>query len=192
MVRAYHRAPSAAPPLRISRIDAAPGRPLTSGQRFEAAVDFFEEAVRSTLAVTDTLRGAGANAYPAADAEVKRPRYTGALFPTLDNVYDGFWVDLPEGTALRLRGVPPRARYTSLVFYDRWFCTPDYRRVRCYLTGEDLVLGEDGRYDVLLGPTDPGTPNWIDTDGLRQGIFAIRMLLPESRELPTVEVVPVR
>ncbi len=189
MVRAYHRRPSKAPAFTIERVDDEPAQPLTTRRRLESMVGFFEEAVRSTLAVTDALRSAGANGYPPPDAPVHRPQYTGALFPTVDNVYDGFWLDLPAGHALRLRGHLPEARYTSLVFYDRWFCTPDYRRVRCYLTGEDVELRADGSYELYIGPDDPGRANWLDTDGLSQGIFAIRMLLPRERRLPDADVV---
>jgi hypothetical protein len=42
---------------------------------------------------------------------------------------------------------------------------------------------------VVLGPRDPRHPNWIDTAGLTEGIFAIRYLLPQERELPEVEVI---
>jgi hypothetical protein len=78
------------------------------------------------------------------------------------------------------------------VFYDRWFNTPDFTRHRCYRTVDELVLDPDGTYEMILGPDDPGHDNWIDTAGLRQGIFAIRTLLPEERHLPEVEVVEVR
>jgi hypothetical protein len=141
------------------------------------------------MAVTDTLRAAGVNRYPAPDAPIHRPRYTGALFPTLDNVYDGFYVDLDDGEMLRLRGRPPEARYSSLVFYDRWFNTPDFPAHRCYRTVDELELAADGTYEVLIGPDDPGHPNWIDTGGLREGIFSIRCLLPTERHLPEAEVV---
>ena len=143
------------------------------------------------LAVTETLRNAGVNAYPPPDAPVHQPRYTGALFPTLDNVYDGFYLSLQPGQALRLHGKPPTARFWSFVFYDRWFNTPDFARHRCYLTGSDVVLDADGSYEVILGPDDPGHPNWIETAGLTEGMFAIRCLLPEQRELPTSSVIGV-
>ena len=52
-----------------------------------------------------------------------------------------------------------------------------------------MVLDDEGRYEVVIGPDDPGHPNWIDTAGLTEGIFAIRCLLPERRELPTAEVI---
>jgi len=75
------------------------------------------------------------------------------------------------------------------VFYDRWFNTPDIPAHRCFLTGEDVQLHADGSYEMILGPQDPNHPNWIDTAGLTEGNFAIRYLLPERRDLPTVEVI---
>jgi hypothetical protein len=192
MVRLYHRAPELdTPPFSIERVDSAPMTPLPTAERAAAAEAYFREEILSTISVTETLRAAGANAYPAPDAPVHRPRYTGALFPTLDNVYDGFYVDLHPGQALRLRGVPPVARYSSFVFSDHWFNTPDFDVHRCYLTLDDLELDGDGAYEMIIGPDDPGHPNWIDTAGLRRGIFSIRCLLPEQRHLPDVELIDV-
>jgi hypothetical protein len=190
MVRVYRRDVfGPAPELRIERVDGDPAPALDVDARARAATAFFREAVLSTLSVTDVLRQAGANAYPAPDAPVHQPRYTGALFPTLDNAYDGCWVDLGPGEMLEVTGRIPRARYSSFVWYDRWFATPDYRRVRCFRTADDVVSEPDGSYTLFVGPDDPGHPNWIDTDGLRQGIFAIRCLLPEERMLPALRVV---
>ena len=62
---------------------------------------------------------------------------------------------------------------------QRWFATPDYRRVRCFRTSDDLVVDPDGSYTLLVGPDDPGHPNWIDSDGLTQGIFAPEHTEPE-------------
>ncbi len=192
MIRLYHLSvPGMPPPLSIVCLDpSAPGSPRPSwSERAEVAEAFFRDEVLSTLAVTETLRAAGVNGYPPPDAPIHQPRYTGALFPTLDNVYDGFYVSLGPDQALRLRGNPPTARFWSLVFYDRWFNTPDVAAHRCFRTGADVVLEDDGSYEVILGPRDPGHPNWIDTAGLTEGIFAIRRLLPQGRELPTAEVI---
>ena len=192
MVRLYHRAlPSTVPPLSIARVSENTCPAMTLAQRADNAEAFFRDEIDSTIAVTETLRNAGVNAYPPPDAPVHQPRYTGALFPTLDNVYDGFYLSLQPGQALRLHGKPPTARFWSFVFYDRWFNTPDFARHRCYLTGSDVVLDADGSYEVILGPDDPGHPNWIDTAGLTEGMFAIRCLLPEQRELPTSSVIGV-
>jgi hypothetical protein len=192
MVRLYHSRPElTTPPFTIDRVDTAIAHGIPTIERAVNAEAFFREEILSTLAVTETLRAAGVNAYPPPEAPVHQPRYTGALFPTLDNVYDGFFVDLAPGQAIRLRGQPPAARYSSFVFYDRWFNTPDFPTHRCYRTRDELTLDADGTYEMILGPDDPHHPNWIDTAGLRQGIFSIRCLLPEHRRLPDVEVIDV-
>ncbi|KMO78361.1 DUF1214 domain-containing protein [Mycolicibacterium chlorophenolicum] len=189
MVRLYHRRPPATvPQLSFTRVDEAAQPELSWAQRALAAEAFFRDAVQSALSVTEVLRAAGVNAYPPPDATVHQPRYTGALFPTVDNVYDGFFVSLGPGQALRLQGRAPSARFFSFVFYDRWFNTPDFRSHRCFLTDSDIAL-EGGSYEVVLGPDDPGHVNWIDTAGLTEGIFAIRCLLPRERHLPTATVV---
>lgn len=193
MVRLYHRhVPGVVPPpISLTCLDAASATGPSLTQRVDEAEAFFRDCVLSTMSVTEVLRQAGVNGYPPPQAPIHQPRYTGALFPTLDNVYDGFYVSLQPNQALRLRGKPPTARYCSFVFYDRWFNTPDITAHRCFLTGEDVQLQADGSYEMILGPRNPNHPNWIDTAGLNEGIFAIRYLLPERRDLPTVEVINV-
>lgn len=190
MVRLYHRfVPGGPPPITLECLDAPPGAGLPWSARADKAKEFFDEAVLSTIAVTEALRSAGVNRYPPPGATVKAPRYTGALFPTHDNVYDGFYLRLGPDQALRLRGKAPVARFWSFVFYDRWFNTPDIPAHRCFLTGTDIERDADGHYEVVLSPRDPGHPNWIDTAGLTEGIFAIRYLLPQERSVPDAEVI---
>ena len=190
MVRLYHYVPpTSSPDFSIERVDSRDLPPLAAEERARTAADYFREEVLSTTSVTNTLRDAGVNRYTDPNAPVHQPKYTGALFPTRDNAYDGFFLDLAPGQALRVTGRLTRARYTSFVFYDRWFNTPDYRAYRCYLNDRNIVTGPGGTYEIILGPDDPHHPNWIDTAGLTQGIFAVRYLLPESRALPDVEII---
>lgn len=192
MLRLYHHRPERTPPpFTLERVGGSSSASPDATERARAAEAFFRDEILSTMAVTDVLRAAGVNAYPPADAPVHRPRYTGALFPTLDNVYDGFFVDLPPGKMLRLRGRAPVARYCSFVFYDRWFNTPDFASHRCYRTLDEVDVTEDDTYELVLGPDDPGHPGWIDTAGLRQGIFSIRCLLPEQRHLAAADLVDI-
>ena len=135
MVRLYHRTcPVAPPPLSLSCLDAAAGCGTALEQRAVDRRGVLPGGVLSTMGVTEVLRAAGVNRYPPPDAPVHAPRYTGALFPTLDNVYDGFYRQPRPGQALRLRGKAPTARFWSFVFYDRWFNTPDFPAHRCFLT----------------------------------------------------------
>lgn len=190
MVRLYHdRIPVEPPHLSVSCLDAPDGAVFPWSTGAVKAEAFFRDMLPSTLGIVEGLREAGVNRYPTPDAPVQAPRFAGALFPTRDNVYDGLYVSLGPGQALRLRGRVPITRFWSFVFYDRWFNTPDLAAHRCFLTGSDIKLQADGTYEVVLGPRDPGHPNWIDTAGLTEGICAFRTLLPQQREIPTVDVI---
>ena len=37
------------------------------------------------------------------------------------------------------------------------------------------VPNADGSYTYVISPVDPGVANWIDSDGLREGILTLRM-----------------
>jgi hypothetical protein len=37
------------------------------------------------------------------------------------------------------------------------------------------VANPDGTYTYVVSPIDPGLANWIDSDGLREGIITLRM-----------------
>ena len=72
MVRLYHRAPELEPPtFTIERMDGPPVSGPSAADRARTAAAFFRDEILSTMAVTDTLRAAGTNAYP-------RPRRAGA------------------------------------------------------------------------------------------------------------------
>jgi hypothetical protein len=191
MVRVYSYEPWTHWDVSIERVDDAPAEPLPAEERLAKATSYFEAEVLSSMELTGLIQAGGTNAYGPPDATYRQPKYGDALFPTLDNTYEGFFVDLQPDEAILLHGRLPRATYTSLVFYDRWWATPDYPRVHCYLTDRDLVLNADGSYDAVIAASDPGVPNWIDTAGLTQGVFASRFLLAEEKLLPEASVVKI-
>ena len=66
---------------------------MSWSQRADRAEEYFRDEIQCTISVTETLRSAGSTPIRPG-CPVHQPRYTGALFPTLDNVYDGFYVQL--------------------------------------------------------------------------------------------------
>ena len=190
MTREYRYDPALQRPARRDRADRPPAgqppRPLA--ERVAKAAGFFEAMILSTIEIAAML---SVNQFSPPDAEVRTPKYGDSLFPNRDTYYDGFFVSLEPGEAVKMTGRLPAAyRYASFVYYDRWYATPDYPRVRCYLTDRDLVFNADGTYTIYLSPDDPGRPNWIQMDGLRQGLFSYRYMLADSNPRPTVEVIP--
>ena len=189
MVRVYSYEPWTRWDVTIERIDGVAAEPLPAVERLAKAASYFEAEVLSSIELTELIRAGGTNTYGPPDATYRQPKYGDALFTTLDNTYEGFFVDLKPDEALLLHGRLPKAKYTSLVFYDRWWTTLDYPRLQCYLTDRDLVLNGDGTYDAVIAPADPGVPNWIDTQGLTQGVFVSRYLLAQEKLLPEASVV---
>ena len=43
------------------------------------------------------------------------------------------------------------------------------------LNKSQSVPNDDGTYTYVISPTDPGVANWIDSDGLNEGILTLRM-----------------
>lgn len=191
MTREYRYDPGRQTPVRIAieRIDSNPGTPPALEERVRKTAEYFKSIVFSTMEIASLLN---TNQYSPADAEVRMPKYGDSLFPTRDTFYDGFFIRLEPGQAIKLTGtLPEKWVYVSFVFYDRWYATPDYPRVKCYLTSRDLVLEPDGTYKIYISGADPGKPNWIQTGGLSEGLFSYRFMLADSNARPMVEMVQI-
>ena len=182
--------------LKVERIDdntpTSPVALTTYLERLENARKMLVDYIAGTIEITTMLRENALNHYPSPDAKVTQPKYGGSMYPTKDNIYQGFWVSLKPGEAIHLHGKPPRAFYASYVFYDRWYQTPDYRKINCFRTADELVLNQDGTYDIYISPETIDHPNWINTGGLYEGSYSSRYMLSEDKEFPTVEVVKIK
>lgn len=189
MTREYRYNPKLQTPVQISieRIDLKPSETPPLVERILKTAEYFKAIVFSTIEIASLLN---VNQFSPADAEVRMPKYGDSLFPTKDTFYDGFFVRLQPGEAIKLTGkLPEKWVYTSFVFYDRWYATPNYPAVRCYLTGKDLVFDQDGTYTIYISAEHPGHPNWIQTGGLYTGLFSYRYMLADSNPKPKVEKV---
>jgi hypothetical protein len=96
-----------------------------------------------------------------------------------------FW-DLAEDETLVVETDVPDARYWSFQLYvPGWFELVDpVSRItsRNHLQTE---LSADGRVRMVVGPTDPGIANWLDTGGRRQGLCTLRWFWPTGDDEPT-------
>ena len=56
----------------------------------------------------------------------------------------------------------------------------------------DLVpIDADGRFTAVISHTDPGTPNWLDTEGRPFGIVFWRFMLSQGDiDTPQAQLVP--
>ena len=161
--------------------------------RLEIADAMLTDYIMGTIDIASLLRETAMNKYADKNAEVRMPKYGGALYPTKDNKYEGCWVNLRPGEALRVHGrLPKNTLYASYVFYDRWYNTPDYPEINCFRTMNEIVLNEDGTFDLYVSPEPVDSPNWINTGGLYEGSYSSRYLQSTETEFPSVEVVKIK
>ena len=93
--------------------------------------------------------------------------------PTQISSLDHF--DLAPGQALVIN-VPPDqySAYQGLEVADVWGQTLPYAIHESSLNAAQAYLGSDGSYHFVISATDPGVPNWIDTDGHSEGFVFLR------------------
>ncbi|MGB9304697.1 MAG: hypothetical protein WCB92_13775 [Mycobacterium sp.] len=78
---------------------------------------------------------------------------------------EAFVVDLNDGGA----------EYFTVPLSNIWGTTLDIVDRTGSLNKAQSVANEDGSYTYVISPVDPGVANWIDSDGLREGILTLRM-----------------
>ncbi len=78
---------------------------------------------------------------------------------------EAFVVDVSDGGA----------EYFTVPLSNIWGTTLDIVDRTGSLNKAQSVPNDDGTYTYVISPTDPGVANWIDSDGLREGILTLRM-----------------
>jgi len=82
---------------------------------------------------------------------------------------------LAPGQALVINVAPDaNAGYQGLEVADDWGQTLPYALHQSTLNGTQAYLGSDGMFHFVVSPTDPGIPNWIDTEGRTDGFVFLR------------------
>ena len=99
-----------------------------------------------------------------------------------------YLIDLDE--AVVMTGRWPECRTGHVVLWNRWSQTYDYAHRTVGLNRAQTQLEPDGTFRIVLAHRDPGTPNWIDTEGRGFGMVFWRFVLAEGEvETPQAEVV---
>lgn len=110
----------------------------------------------------------------------------------VDIYYSSGTFDLAPDEALVMEGTLPPSRFTNVMLWNVHMQTLEYRSRRSSLNSLQLELGEGDSYRIVVSATDPGVPNWLDTEGHRRGTIFWRFLLPEDQpDTPRCKVVKV-
>ena len=93
--------------------------------------------------------------------------------------------------ALVIRARWPKCRYANVCLWNRHLQTFDYASRSISLNRAQTTADAAGRFTAVIAHTDPGVPNWLDTEGRPFGIVYWRFMLPEGDiETAQAEVVP--
>ena len=83
--------------------------------------------------------------------------------------------DLAEDEAFVVDVSDGGAEYFTVPLSNIWGTTLDLVDRTGSLNKAQSVANEDGSYTYVISADDPGVANWIDSDGLREGILTLRM-----------------
>jgi len=108
------------------------------------------------------------------DNEVSAPRITGGEGLEGQVSAIGKW-NLADDEALIVTVPKTNARYQGVQLGNYWFDALEWANRQTSLSGGQARLGSDGRYHYVIAADDPGVPNWLDTTGLPEGLFFLRI-----------------
>ncbi|WP_208029285.1 hypothetical protein [Rhabdothermincola sediminis] len=97
----------------------------------------------------------------------------------------GAWRCEPD-EAVILTLDPPPCRMWGVSLCDRFWQSIDFANHQSSLNSAQASLTGRGRFVGVISHDDPGVANWLDPAGHREGTLALRYLLPEVGDLPTM------
>jgi hypothetical protein len=100
-----------------------------------------------------------------------------------------FQLDPGEGIVLET-SVPDVCRYWGFQLSDPLWNAIDWVNRQSSLNGYQARLDTDGCFRAVVGPDDPGVPNWLDTGGHLDGTILGRWYRSSTAPLPTLTRVP--
>jgi hypothetical protein len=107
--------------------------------------------------------------------------------------YHGGRFRLEEGECLVVTVTEPAAPfvYWGLTLTSPWMESFDYRFATTALNNETAVRSADGKWRLVIAPSDPGesVANWLDTGGRLEGYMLVRWVLADGPPHPTASVV---
>jgi hypothetical protein len=104
--------------------------------------------------------------------------------------YGGGCWDLGPDEVLLIEHDVPDARYWNWSLHHlHWFDSGawDERLESC--NGHQAHVDVDGRVRLVVAHSDPGSPNWLDTEDRSLGMAVYRYVGAESRPVPSARVV---
>jgi|1186.fasta_scaffold19445_2 hypothetical protein len=160
-------------------IDAAVARVRSAATRFAAMLPMMQGELLDKAGAENTF-----------DTDIGDPTSTSGGVPG-GNAVTARWRLEPD-EALIVRVMPPEpCAYWDVQVGNGWYESFDYRHHFSGLTCDGAHIDDDGTVTLVLSERDPGTANWLETAGHREGHIAIRWQLTEELPVPETQVVAI-
>jgi hypothetical protein len=142
---------------------------------------------RDAASNMNTFGGTAGSAHVAAQEDEVRSHSNAEM------TYHGGRFRLEEGEALVVTVSEPDEPfvYWGLTLTSPWMESFDYRYTTTALNNQTAKRSVDGRWRLVIAPTDPGegVANWLDTGGRLEGYMLVRWVLADGPPHPTAEVI---
>jgi len=102
--------------------------------------------------------------------------------------YHSYW-RLNEGEALLVEAEPPECDYWNFQLSNHWMESLDYRYNRISINKHTARYRDDGSVRIVVAHEDPGSDNWLTTDGHRFGTMCFRWVRAREHPRPRTRVV---
>ncbi len=95
--------------------------------------------------------------------------------------------DLQPDEALVITGRFPGCRFANVVLWNSFMQSYDYVNRQVSLNRNQVTYEDDGSFRLVIAHEDPGVPNWLDTEGRKEGTVYWRYVFPneEPRRVKT-------
>jgi hypothetical protein len=102
--------------------------------------------------------------------------------------YHSYWRLGPD-EALVIEVTPPECFAWNFQLDNHWMESLDYRHHRITVNKHTARYRPDGSVRIVVAHEDPGTENWIETAGHRQGTMCFRWIRADQHPQPATRVV---
>lgn len=168
--------------LTIERLDPPKKPPMTIADIVKEVPKQMTKAIRGTMAVTAHVNKSPVNVLPS-------PAFFNQGETLVTQAYAMGHFKLTEDQAFVIRMTMGSAGYAIVPATNYWGGIGDFLNHRTCLSSGRATPNADGSYTYVVARRDPGVVNWVETDGLDEGMLCVRWTAfrQDGGPMPTLE-----
>jgi hypothetical protein len=153
--------------LTIERLDPPKGPPKTIDEIVKDVPGQMTKAIDNTIGLTGAINRMPPNVLPA-------PAFMNQTEALVTQAYAMGHFKLSPTQAFVIRMTLGSAGYAVVPATNYWGGIGDFLQHRTCVSSPRATPNGDGSYTYVVARADPGVANWIETDGVDEGMLCIR------------------